>query len=125
MPLLDETGLAYICATAERFYAAPLVWNASCAGSTLSFTAADAFKRPNKYAATYDVVERPARRAKSVAGDFELAAYWRDLSTATLTFFFVPVDRSYTKRRSWSVRHGGSRSSACLLYTSPSPRDRG
>ena len=64
--------------SAERFYAAPLVWNATCAGSTLSFTAADAFKRPNKYAATYDVVERPARRAKSVAGDFELAAYWRD-----------------------------------------------
>jgi hypothetical protein len=68
--------------SAERFYAAPLVWNASCAGSTLSFTAADAFKRPNKYAATYDVVERPARRAKSVAGDFELAAYWRDTAAA-------------------------------------------
>ncbi|KAH8068858.1 voltage-gated potassium channel [Aureococcus anophagefferens] len=68
--------------SAERFYAAPLVWNATCAGSTLRFTAADAFKRPNKYAATYDVVERPARRARSVAGDFELAAYWRDTAAA-------------------------------------------
>ena len=70
--------------SAERFYGAPLVWNASCTGGMLDFTAVDAFKRANKYRATYEVTERPTKRSDSVAGDFYFAAYWRETAVASV-----------------------------------------
>jgi hypothetical protein len=68
--------------SAERLYAAPLVWNATCADGALSFAAANAVKQPNKYRATYEVTERPVKRTASVGGDFEFAAYWRPAAVA-------------------------------------------
>ena len=70
---LEDRWTSY---SAERFYAGPLVFNATCANGALSFAATDAFKRPNRYAASYDVVERPTRRDRAVSGTFMLPAYW-------------------------------------------------